>query len=138
VFARPTRATARSTCRAASRTDLPDQQIPRINIEAEHYGRIARSVQLGQPVVVEADIENEWYDNPDMFNVVGEIRGTELPNEVVIIGGHFDSWHAATGATDNGGACSIALEAMRLLKANKTYRSNAPSVSACGMAKNKA
>jgi hypothetical protein len=104
----------------SSRTDLPDQQIPRINIEAEHYGRIARSVQLGQPVVVEADIENEWYDNPDMFNVVGEIRGTELPNEVVIIGGHFDSWHAATGATDNGGACSIALEAMRLLKANKT------------------
>jgi Zn-dependent M28 family amino/carboxypeptidase len=51
-----------------------------------------------------------------MFNVVGEIRGSELPNEVVIIGGHFDSWHAATGATDNGGACCIALEAMRLLK----------------------
>ena len=100
----------------SSRTDLPDQQIPRINIEAEHYGRIARSVQQGQPVVVEADIVNTWYDNPDMFNVVGEIRGSELPNEVVIIGGHFDSWHAATGATDNGGACSIALEAMRLLK----------------------
>ena len=60
---------------------------------------------------------NEWYDNPEMFNVVGEIRGTELPNEVVIIGGHFDSWHASTGATDNGGACSIALEALRLLKA---------------------
>ncbi len=102
------------------RTDLPDQQIPRINIEAEHYGRIARSVQLGQPVVIEADIQNDWFDNPEMFNVVGEIRGTELPSEVVIIGGHFDSWHAATGATDNGGPCAIALEAMRLLKANKT------------------
>lgn len=104
----------------SSRTDLPDRQITRVNIEAEHYGRIARSVQLGQPVVVEADIRNEWYDNPEMFNVVGEIRGTELPNEVVIIGGHFDSWHASTGATDNGGSCSIALEALRLLKANKT------------------
>lgn len=102
-----------------SRTDLPDAQIPRINIEAEHYGRIARSVQQGQPVVVEADIVNAWYDNPEMFNVVGEIRGSELPNEVVIIGGHFDSWHAATGATDNGGACSIALEAMRLLQSTK-------------------
>ena len=102
----------------SSRTDLPDAQIPRINIEAEHYGRIARSVQLGQPVVVEADIRNEWPANPEMFNVVGEIRGSELPNEVVIIGGHFDSWHASTGATDNGGACSIALEALRLLKAN--------------------
>ncbi len=99
-------------------TQLPEEQIPRINIEAEHYGRIARSVQQGQPVVVEADIRNEWFDNPEMFNVVGEIRGTEFPNEVVIIGGHFDSWHASTGATDNGGACSIALEAMRLLRAN--------------------
>lgn len=100
----------------STRTDLPDQQITRINIEAEHYGRIARSVQQGQAVIVEADIVNDWFDNPEMFNVVGEIRGSELPNEVVIIGGHFDSWHAATGATDNGGACSIALEAMRLLK----------------------
>lgn len=102
------------------RTDLPDQQIPRIAIEAEHYGRIARSIQQGQPVIVEADIQNDWFDKPEMFNVVGEIRGSEIPNEVVIIGGHFDSWHAATGATDNGGPCSIALEAMRLLKANNT------------------
>jgi hypothetical protein len=103
----------------SSRTDAPDAQLPRINIEAEHYGRIARSVSQGQPVVLEADIRNEWYDKPGMFNVVGEIRGSEFPNEVVIIGGHFDSWHAATGATDNGGACCIALEALRLLKTTK-------------------
>ena len=102
-----------------SRTDLPEAQLPRIASEAEHYGRIARSGQQGQPVTVEADIRNEWYDNPEMFNVVGEIRGSEQPNEVVIIGGHFDSWHGATGATDNGGACSIALEAMRLLQSTK-------------------
>ena len=100
-----------------SRTDGPDTQLPRIAIEAEHYGRIARSVMLGMPVVIEADIRNAWYDNPEMFNVVGEIRGTTQPNEVVIIGGHFDSWHASTGATDNGGACSALMEAMRLLKA---------------------
>lgn len=103
-----------------TRTDAPDQQIPRINIEAEHYGRIARTVALGQAVELEADIRNVWFDNPPMFNVVGEVRGTEYPDEVVIIGGHFDSWHAATGATDNGGACCIALEALRLLKATKT------------------
>ncbi len=101
------------------RVDAPDQQIPRIAVEAEHYGRIARSVMQGQPVVVEADIRNDWFDKPEMFNVVGEIRGSELPNEVVIIGGHFDSFHSATGATDNGGACSIALEAMRILKATR-------------------
>ncbi len=101
----------------APRMTAPDQQIPRINIEAEHYGRIARSIRLGQPVTVEADIRNEWFDNPEMFNVVGEIRGKERPNEVVIIGGHFDSFHSSTGATDNGGACCSALEALRLLKA---------------------
>jgi hypothetical protein len=103
-----------------SRTDDPDKQIPRIAIEAEHYGRIARSVALGQTVIVEADIRNDWQPEPEMFNVIGEIRGSEWPDEVVIIGGHFDSFHSATGATDNGGACSTALEAMRLLKATKT------------------
>jgi hypothetical protein len=101
----------------ASRYEDPDMQLPRIAIEAEHYGRMARSVMLGMPVVIEADIRNAWYDNPPMFNVVGEIRGTTQPNEVVIIGGHFDSWHASTGATDNGGACAALMEAMRLLKA---------------------
>lgn len=100
------------------RTLAPDKQIPRIAVEAEHYGRIARSVMQGQNVTIEADIRNAWYDNPEMFNVVGEIRGATKPNEIVIIGGHFDSFHSATGASDNGGACSSALEAMRLLKAS--------------------
>jgi hypothetical protein len=104
----------------SSRTDAPDQQVPRIAIEAEHYGRIARSVAQGQAVVIEADIRNDWHDRPEMFNVVGEIRGSEWPEEVVILGGHFDSFHSATGATDNGGACSSILEAMRLLKQTKT------------------
>lgn len=101
------------------RTVDPNNALPVILVEAEHYGRIARSVQQGQPVTVEADIRNDWFDNPSMFNVVGEIRGSEIPNEVVIIGGHFDSFHSSTGATDNGGACSIALEALRLLKETK-------------------
>ncbi|HVY89468.1 MAG TPA: M20/M25/M40 family metallo-hydrolase [Hyphomonadaceae bacterium] len=102
-----------------NRTDPPEQQCPRIAITAEHYGRIARSLNQGVTVVVEADIRNEYQPNPPMFNVVGEIRGSEWPDEVVMIGGHFDSFAAATGATDNGGACCIALEAMRLLKATK-------------------
>lgn len=103
----------------APRNEAPEKQIPRIAIEAEHYGRIARALQFGETVTLEADIRNEWSDNPPMFNVVGELRGTQWPEETVIIGGHFDSWHAATGATDNGGACCIALEALRLLKATK-------------------
>jgi hypothetical protein len=101
------------------RGDGSDTLLPRIAIEAEHYGRIARSVLLGQPVVIEADIRNAWYDNPEMFNIVAEIPGREQPDEVVIIGGHFDSFHAATGATDNGGACACLMEAMRLLTLTK-------------------
>ncbi len=98
------------------RSAPPDQLIPLIAVEAEHYGRIARSVLQGQPVTIEADIRNAWSDNPEMFNIVGEIRGATKPDELVILGGHFDSFHAATGATDNGGACSAILEAMRLLR----------------------
>lgn len=101
------------------RVDGPDMLIPRIAIEAEHYGRIARSVMQGQPVTIEADIRNAWYDNPEMFNIVAEIPGRERPDEVVIIGGHFDSFHAATGATDNGGNCAALMEAMRLLTHTK-------------------
>lgn len=99
------------------RDQMPDMLVPRIAIEAEHYGRIARSVMQGVSVVIEADIRNDWQPNPAMFNVVGEIRGKEKPDEIVMIGAHFDSFHAATGATDNGASCCVALEAMRLLKA---------------------
>ena len=52
------------------RADGPDTLLPRIAIEAEHYGRIARSMMQGQPVTIEADIRNAWYDNPEMFNIV--------------------------------------------------------------------
>ena len=54
------------------------------------------------PVTIEADIKNTFYPNPPVFNVVGEIPGTDKADEIVMLGGHFDTWHAATGATDNG------------------------------------
>jgi len=67
-------------------------------------------------VTLEADIKNTFYPNPPMFNVIGEIRGTDKADEVVILGGHFDSWHASTGATDNGAGSGAMMEAMRILK----------------------
>ena len=51
-----------------------------------------------------------------MFNVVGEIRGTDKADEVVMLGAHFDSWHASTGATDNAAGSAAMMEAMRILK----------------------
>jgi hypothetical protein len=89
------------TIGGASRNVDPATQLSSITIPAEEYGRIARMIGKGVPVVVEGDIKSSYQPNPPMFNVVGEIRGTDKADEVVMLGGHFDSWHAATGATDN-------------------------------------
>src|SRR5208337_4380952 len=100
-----------------SRATDPEKSTPRIMIAAEHYGRIARVIGKNQPVVIEADIKNTYYPNPPMFNIVAEIPGTDKADEIVMLGAHFDSWHAATGAADNGvGSCAM-LEVMRILKA---------------------
>ena len=101
----------------ASRTGDPATVLPNISIPAEQYGRIARMLAKGIPVTLEADIRNTYHPNPTMFNVVGEIRGTDKADELVMLGAHFDSWHASTGATDNGAGSASMMEAMRILKA---------------------
>jgi carboxypeptidase Q len=94
----------------------PTAGLPRISIPAEQYGRLARMVAKNLPVTIEADIKNTYIPNPPMFNVVGEIPGTDLASEVVMLGAHFDSWHASTGATDNVAGSAAMMEAMRILK----------------------
>ena len=94
----------------------PAAGLPRITIPAEQYGRLARMVAKNLPVTIEADVKNTYYPNPPMFNVVAEIRGTDKADEVVMIGAHFDSWHASTGATDNASGSAAMMEAMRILK----------------------
>jgi hypothetical protein len=95
-------------------------KIPALIFSTEHYGRIARMVEKGVPVTVELDVKNTFYDNdPSSFNIVAEIPGTDpkLKDEVVMLGAHFDSWHMATGATDNAAGSAVMLEALRLIKA---------------------
>ena len=99
-----------------NRSADPATTLPAITITAEHYGRIARMIAKGIPVTLEADIKNTFYPNPPMFNVVGEIRGTDKADEIVMLGAHFDSWHASTGATDNAAGVAAMMEAMRILK----------------------
>jgi carboxypeptidase Q len=94
----------------------PTSGLPRIAIPAEQYGRMARMVAKSLPVTIEADIKNTYTPNPPMFNVVGEIPGTDKADEVVMLGAHFDSWHASTGATDNVAGSAAMMEAMRILK----------------------
>jgi Zn-dependent M28 family amino/carboxypeptidase len=84
----------------------------------EHYGRVARMLEKGVPVTIQADIQNRFYDDDlNTFNVVAEIPGTDKATELVMLGGHFDSWHGGTGATDNAAGSAVMMEAVRILKA---------------------
>jgi hypothetical protein len=87
-----------------------------VAITPEHYNRIARLIQHGMSPKLTFDIQTEIYKNDQMgFNVVGEIPGTTKKDEVVMLGGHLDSWQGGTGATDNGTGSSVAIEAVRIL-----------------------
>ncbi len=91
---------------------------PTITLAAEHYGRIARLLALGVPVTLQVDDENTFYDaDQNSFNVVAEIPGGDKAGEVVMLGGHFDSWHWGTGAADNAAGAAVMMEAVRILKA---------------------
>jgi hypothetical protein len=90
----------------------------RVALAVEHYNRIYRLVDRGIPVKVELEVRNELdADDPHAYNVLGDLPGSDLAKELVMVGGHFDSWHAGTGATDDASGCAVALEALRILKA---------------------
>jgi len=91
---------------------------PMVAVTPEHYNRIVRLLQHSIPVQLEFDIQARFIDSPtDSFNVVGEIEGGSKKDEIVMLGAHLDSWHGGTGATDNGTGSSVAIEAVRILKA---------------------
>ena len=83
----------------------------------EDYGRIARVLADGTPVAIQAEIVNQRYpEGKTSYNTIAEIAGSDKKDEVVMLGGHLDSWHSATGATDNAIGCAIMMEAARILK----------------------
>ncbi len=90
--------------------------MPQVTIAAEHYNRIIRMLEKGQNVELEMNIDVKWTKAVPGFNVIAEIPGTDLKDEVVMIGGHFDTWHAATGATDNSVGSAVCLEALRIIQ----------------------
>ncbi|HXG82560.1 MAG TPA: M20/M25/M40 family metallo-hydrolase [Pyrinomonadaceae bacterium] len=93
--------------------------VPTVVLRNEDYGRISRLLADGMPVSLEFDIRNRSIpEGATSYNVVGEISGTDKKDEVIMLGGHLDSWHAATGATDNAVGCAIMMEAARILKAS--------------------
>jgi carboxypeptidase Q len=91
-------------------------QIPAAAIAAEDADRLQRMQSRGTAVRLRLKMEAKFLPDADSANVIGEIRGRELPNEVVVVGGHFDSWDVGTGSTDDGGGCVVTWEALRLMK----------------------
>jgi carboxypeptidase Q len=91
-------------------------KIPTAAIPAEDANRIQRLVNRGINVRLRLKMEAKFEADAESFNVVGEIRGSEKPEEIVLVGGHFDSWDLGTGASDDGVGCIVTWEAARLMK----------------------
>lgn len=91
--------------------------IPQITLALEHWTRIARLLDQKKDVTLELNVQNTFYDDDPMaYDTIAEIPGGDKKDEVVMIGAHLDSWHAGTGATDNGAGIIVMMEAMRILK----------------------
>src|SRR6266404_4641222 len=93
--------------------------LPQIVLANEHYNRIVRMLQAGENVKMEVNIGVEWQDaDPMGYNTIAEIPGSDpnLKDEIVMLGGHMDSWHAGTGATDNGAGVAVGMEAVRIIQ----------------------
>ncbi len=100
--------------------NTPNDATPSIIIVAEQYNMVVNAIKSGAPVQLRLDLAVKYFESDtNTYNVLAEIPGEDpaLKNEVVLIGAHLDSWHTATGATDNADAASSMMEAMRILKA---------------------
>ena len=101
-----------------NRTFDLSKAVPTVVMRNEDFGRIARLLADRSEVVLEFNIVNRIYpEGKTSYNTIAEIPGSDKADEVIMLGGHLDSWHAATGATDNAIGCAIMMEAARILKA---------------------
>ena len=101
-----------------SREPGEDPGVPALVMAREPYARLVRLLDRGTAVELEIDVEARFHDDDVMaHNTLAEIPGTDRKGEVVLVGAHLDSWHGATGATDNAAGCAVAMEAVRILKA---------------------
>jgi hypothetical protein len=92
--------------------------VPALTMASEHWARIARLLQQKRDVTLELNVVNTFYDDdPMQYDTIAEIPGTDKKDEIVMLGAHLDSWHAGTGATDNGAGSVVMMEAVRILEA---------------------
>ena len=113
----------RGFARPGAKVDMWDREatlssLPIIAITPEHYNRMYRVRRRGLPVAIEIEVRNRHGEGPsEARNVLGEIAGADLADEIVMLGAHFDTWHASPNASDNTSGVVVMLEAMRILKA---------------------
>jgi carboxypeptidase Q len=97
----------------------PPATPPQICLNIEDYNRLVRMLNQGEKLKMAVDLAVQFHDqDQNAYNTVGEIPGSDLKDEIVMLGGHLDSWHAGTGATDNGAGVAVGMEAVRILKAS--------------------
>ena len=107
---------------APRRVSVYDKDAPKITpqivMASEHYNRLVRMIEQGEKPKLTVDLSVQFHDDDLMaYNTVAEIPGTDKKDELVMLGGHMDSWHSGTGATDNAAGVSVGMEAVRILKA---------------------
>ncbi len=97
------------------------KMLPQVTVATEHYNRMVRMINLGEKLKMTVNVQAAYNDDDPMaYNTVAEIPGSDpkLKDEIVMLGGHMDSWHAGTGATDNGAGVAVAMEAARIIQAS--------------------
>ncbi|MEZ5319657.1 MAG: M20/M25/M40 family metallo-hydrolase [Vicinamibacterales bacterium] len=119
VLLKPSRGEHGTLFVQAGRGENPDDPVPKVVLIGEHYNLIARLLARGEDVRLRVNVQGRLHDERQTYNVLGEIPGSDpsIAGEVVMLGAHLDSWHTATGATDNADGVAASLEAFRILKA---------------------
>lgn len=119
VWLRPSRGEHGTLFVQAGSREVPGDTLPRVVVIGEHYNLLTRLAQQGATVKIRVNVQARLLDDRNSYNVIGEIPGTDpaLRDEVIMMGAHLDSWHTATGATDNADGVAALLEAVRILKA---------------------
>jgi hypothetical protein len=105
----------------AYRKGADANMLPQVTMATEDYNRLVRMIGFGVKPTMTVEIDSQYHDDDPMgYNTVAEIPGSDpkLKDEVVMVGGHLDSWHSSTGATDNAAGCAAAMEAARIILAS--------------------
>ena len=109
------------TVRVQGNRETSPDAVPTVVLAAEHYNMLVRLVQAGTPIQLRVEVKSRFHQDTSAYNVLAEIPGTDpaVRNEIVLVGAHLDSWHTATGATDNADGVATVMEAMRILTTMK-------------------